>query len=283
MVWPRTDGVEYDVEHVVVDGKDALLVVHNDGAVNFELVSVAASDPSGERSVVLPHNPAGDSWASTLPRLWPSSAYRRGGIARLGLLDDATRRHVDELSFDEPLFSVGTGGNPEWEPPLLRLGYGSFVTPATVYDFVVATGELRLRKRQPVLGDYDPADYAQAREWATAAGRHAHPDLARVRQRLVRRRGRRAPTLLYGYGSYEHSIDPGFGPPAVAARPRHDLRGRARARRRRDGPALVRGRQDAPQAQHVHRLRRRRAAPHRRRLHDRPTGWSPRAAAPAAC
>ena len=56
---------------------------------------------------------------------------------------------------------------------------------------VVATGERRLRKRQPVLGDYDATRYAQRREWADRRRRHPHPDLARVpaRPRRPRRAG----------------------------------------------------------------------------------------------
>ncbi|NED70033.1 hypothetical protein G3I15_54855, partial [Streptomyces sp. SID10244] len=67
-------------------------------------------------------------------------------------------------------------------------------------DLDVATGERTLLKRQPVLGGYDPADYVQSREWATAA------DGTRIPLSIVRRKGvddnRPAPLLLYGYGSY---------------------------------------------------------------------------------
>jgi oligopeptidase B len=93
---------------------------------------------------------------------------------------------------------------------MLRLGYTSFVTPSTVYDYVVATGEKLLRKRQPVLGGYDPADYDQARVSA-----RAH-DGVQVPISLVWKRSFGAPgdvprpLHLYGYGSYEHSIEPGF-------------------------------------------------------------------------
>jgi oligopeptidase B len=60
-----------------------------------------------------------------------------------------------------------------------------------------------------VLGHYDPELLEQRREWATA------PDGTRIPISLVFRKdlvepGTPAPTLLYGYGSYEHSIDPGF-------------------------------------------------------------------------
>ena len=58
VVWPRKEGVEYDVEHAVAGGRDRLLIVHNDDAVNFELVSVSAEDPQGQRTVLLAHDPA---------------------------------------------------------------------------------------------------------------------------------------------------------------------------------------------------------------------------------
>ncbi len=65
-----------------------------------------------------------------------------------------------------------------------------------------------LRKRQPVLGDYDPAHYATERLWATAPDGTQVP-LSIVSRRDVARDGT-APCLLYGYGSYEYSIDPVF-------------------------------------------------------------------------
>lgn len=209
VVWPRSEGVEYEVNHAVVDGEDVLYIVHNDGALDFELVRVAASDPSGPREVVIAHEPGKRLLGMSTFRDWAVVAYRRGGLPRLGLLDYASR-DVQEIEFDEPLYSVGSGGNPEWAPPLLRLGYGSFTTPGTVYDYDIATGELLLRKRQPVLGGYEPDDYAQARVWATAQ------DGAQVPVSLVWKRSfgdagaAPRPVHLYGYGSYEHSIEPGF-------------------------------------------------------------------------
>ncbi len=216
VVWPRREGVEYDSSHAVVDGEDVFYILHNDGALDFELVRVSASDPQGERTVVLPHEPGRRLLGVDTFRDWGVVAYRRGGLARLGMLaygDGA----VDEIGFDEPLYSVGTAGNPEWAPPLLRLGYGSFTTPSTVYDYDVATGDLLLRKRQPVRGGYDPADYGQARVWATAQ------DGAQVPISLVWKRSfgdpgvAPRPVHLYGYGSYEHSIEPGFSVARLSA------------------------------------------------------------------
>ncbi|SFR67884.1 oligopeptidase B [Agromyces sp. CF514] len=224
VVWPRKDGVEYDVEHVVAGGKDRLLIVHNDGAVNFELVSVAAADPGGPRRMLLPHSEAVRIEGVDAFRDFVALEYRRDGLSRVaiaklpaaGIPADATPDDtLHELAFDEELFAVGLRGNPSWEQPLLRLGYTSFVTPSTVLDLVVATGERRLRKRQAVLGDYDATRYAQRREWATAKDGTRIPISLVYRHDLVDL-GEPAPTLLYGYGSYEASMDPGFGIPRLS-------------------------------------------------------------------
>jgi oligopeptidase B len=224
IVWPRKEGVEYDVEHVVAGGKDRLLIVHNDGAVNFELVSVAASDPQGPRRMLLPHSEQVRIEGVDAFRDFVALEYRREGLSRVaiaklppaGIPADATPDDtLHELAFDEELFTVGLRGNPAWEQPMLRLGYTSFVTPSTVFDLVVATGERRLRKRQPVLGDYDATRYAQRREWATAKDGTRIPISLVYRHDLVDL-GEPAPTLLYGYGSYEASMDPGFGIPRLS-------------------------------------------------------------------
>lgn len=49
LVWPRKEGVEYSSSHAVVEGRDVLYVLHNDGALDFELVRVDAEDPGGAR------------------------------------------------------------------------------------------------------------------------------------------------------------------------------------------------------------------------------------------
>ncbi|MET0813307.1 MAG: oligopeptidase B, partial [Microbacterium sp.] len=84
VVWPRTEGVEYDSEHAVVDGEDVLYILHNQDALDFELVRVAASDPSGERAVVVAHKPGERLLGLSTFRDWGVLGYRRGGLPRLG-------------------------------------------------------------------------------------------------------------------------------------------------------------------------------------------------------
>jgi len=73
-------------------------------------------------------------------------------------------------------------------------------------------------KRQPVLGGFDPARYRTERQWATAGDGTEVPISLVYRPDLVATGGASAgagssggsPCLLYGYGSYEMSMDPTF-------------------------------------------------------------------------
>lgn len=212
VVWPRRDGVEYSVEHAVIGGRDHLLVLHNADAPNFELVAVspdAVGTGADDATVVRAHSEdvrleEVEAFAGHLV-----FSYRRDGLSQLGIagldgVDAPENIDVREVRFDEPLYTVGPSGNPEWSQPTVRLSYGSLVTPATVYDLDVASGELTLLKQQPVLGGYSPEDYEQKREWATA------DDGTRIPISLVWKRGTAhpGPLVLYGYGSYEASMDP---------------------------------------------------------------------------
>ncbi|MGV9680472.1 S9 family peptidase [Nocardia sp. NPDC003482] len=210
---PRREGVEYSVEHAVIAGRDRFLILHNDvvdgvKAENFVLAEAPVDDPAAMTLLVGHRDDVRlediDCFADHLVL-----SYRREALPRIAVWPLTSEGYGEpkELEFGLELFSAGVGANPEWAQPTLRIGVTSFITPMQVFDYVPATGELLLRKEQPVLGGYDPADYEQHRDWAVAE------DGTRVPISIVRRRDLPAgpkPLLLYGYGSYEASIDPGF-------------------------------------------------------------------------
>ena len=191
--------------------------------MNFELVSVAADDPQGQADAA-PHDPRVRIESVDAFRDFVAVEYRRDGLPRVaiakvppnGLPADATPDDtLHELAFDEALFSAGVGANPDWEQPSLRIGYGSLRH--------AVDGDRRRRGiRRPHAAQaaararrLRPRAVRAAREWATAAGWHGVPISLVYRHDLVTS-GRPAPTLLYGYGSYEHAIDPGFGIPRLS-------------------------------------------------------------------
>jgi len=201
----REEGVEYSVE----DAGDRFLITTNaDGAVDFALLEAPIDEPGRERWTVLRPHRAGvklegvEAFASHLVIYERAEALRRARI-----VDRATG--ADRLLvMPEPVYTVGGATNPEFDTGVLRFSYTSPVTPVSVYEEDVATGERRLLKQQPVLGGYDPGAYECGRLWATA------PDGTRVPITYVHRRGLPLdgsnPCVLYGYGSYEACSDPAF-------------------------------------------------------------------------
>jgi oligopeptidase B len=211
VVAPRRQGVEYGLEHAVIGGEDCFLVLHNEGAENFTLAKAPVDATSHEEWVpLLAYDPA--------VRLEDVEAFeghlvvqeRKEGLTQLRVitLDESGLGEDFLVEFDHPVYTVGTGANPEFHQPTVRLGYTTLATPPAVYDFDVASRELTLLKQMPVLGDFDPDRYEQHREWATAEDGTRVP-ISIVCPKDAPRDGA-MPMLLYGYGSYESSTDPYF-------------------------------------------------------------------------
>jgi oligopeptidase B len=219
IVAPRRQGVEYDIE----PAGDRLLIVHNDGAEDFELAEAPLGATSHtEWRPIIPHRQG--------VRILSVSAYASHAIVSLRR-DGLTALHVmprdaggdlqdgSDLAFDEPLYVAYAPGESEYETPTIRVGYASMLTPDSIYDYHLTTGELTLLKRTPVLDDprfgpYQPENYIQERAWATA------PDGTQVPLSIVRRADvpldGSAPAMLYGYGAYEASMDPSFSVPRLS-------------------------------------------------------------------
>jgi oligopeptidase B len=211
VVAERRPGVEYGVEHqVMTDGSERLLILHNDGALNFELAQAPVDRP-GEWTPLIPHRDD--------TRLLGVDAFaghivvylRQDGLTGLRVRRDDGQEHG--ITFPEPIYSVAPAGNLDYNTASYRLSYVSMITPASVYDCDMTTGALSLLKQSPVLPGpdgtpYDPENYEQHRLWATAE------DGTRIPISLVCRKGTARdgsnPFLLGGYGSYEISSDPGF-------------------------------------------------------------------------
>ncbi|GGL48445.1 oligopeptidase B [Planomonospora parontospora subsp. antibiotica] len=199
VVRPRETGVEYGLDHA----GDRFLVLHNKNAENFELATAPLDDP-GTWTPLIAHRE--DTRLLDVDAFSGHTVvhFRRDGLTGIRILPADGEPY--EIGLPEPIYDVAPSGNPEFVTGRLRIGYTSMITPPSVYDYDLASRELILLKRKPVLGGYDPADYEQFREWATA------PDGTRVPISIAVRKGteRPAPTVLYGYGSYEISVDPSF-------------------------------------------------------------------------
>jgi oligopeptidase B len=115
------------------------------------------------------------------------------------------------VAADEPDYSASIGENLEQDTDALRYEYTSLITPHTIYDLDMRTGRRELKKRAPVLGGYDPANYVAERVWAVARDGTRIPVSLAYRKDF--KRDRSAPLYQYGFGSYGVSIDPRFSSP----------------------------------------------------------------------
>lgn len=224
----RNERVLYEAEPFLLEDAsgartEQILVTHNRNAVNSMVSLVDPSElskPLSEQhwTAVVEHsddvrvNGAGVTSTHLIVSVRKDTIERVQVLPLAGLGTPAQGAPV-EPAFDEELYTAGVGGS-DYEAPVIRLGYTSYFTPSRVYDFVLPTaeqpaGELLLRRESPVLGGYTAADYVATREWAIADDGTRIP-LSVLRHASLKQDGSNA-GLVYGYGSYEMSMDPGFG------------------------------------------------------------------------
>ncbi len=214
VLWQREAGVDYDVDYAEIDGQAYWFVTHNASGPNFTLATTPLAvgedlAPLRELDVLIPHREDVRLEGVDTYRDQVVVGYRRAGIGRAAIMDV---RHgwseFKELNFNEELYTVSVGGNPEWDAPVLRVSYTSFIQPSQLFDYRVETGEYTLLKEQEVPGGYNKDDYVAYRMWTQASDGTQIPVSIVHRADLDRTKAN--PTLLYGYGSYEASMDPYF-------------------------------------------------------------------------
>ena len=234
LVAPREDNHEYYADHhpspLAAEHPGPLAAEHpgpaanstdevfyirtNSGGRTFRLMTAPVADPRREFwREIIPNRPHVMLAAAEACQTHLVLFEREGGLPYLRIVD-LTVNAPDALAashrieFAEPAYNASIGENPEFGASHVRFQYESFVTPRSIFDYDVRTRERSLRKQQPVLGGYDPAQYVSERLHASAQ------DGTRVPLSIVHRRDTpcdgSAPLLLYGYGSYGISVPVNF-------------------------------------------------------------------------
>jgi oligopeptidase B len=204
---------EYQIEHF--EGR--WIVRTNWQAKNFRIVEVARGNEARRDTWrdLVPHDPQGFVHGFDLFRRFMAVELRTGGVRRILIrpwkapaVNAVRGLRANFITADEPTYTMALGTNEEIDTDTVRYIYTSLTTPGTTYDLNTATDERTLMKREPVLGDFDPANYVSEYVWATAR------DGTKVPVSIVHRKGTprdgTAPMLQYAYGSYGLSMDPVF-------------------------------------------------------------------------
>jgi len=196
---------EYQLEHL----GDRFIIRTNWQAPNFRIMEApieSAHDRASWREVVS-HRPDVFIHDFEVFRDYLAVAERSGGLRRIRVRPwEGGTESV--IAAEEPAYTALFGTNVDVDTHVLRYTYTSLTTPTSTFDYDMSTGERKLLKRDPVLGDFDPANYVTEYLHAPAA------DGALVPISLVYRKGTprdgTAPLYQYAYGSYGSSTDPTF-------------------------------------------------------------------------
>ncbi|PAX08147.1 S9 family peptidase [Sphingomonas lenta] len=203
MVSPRKPGREYDV-----DEHDGLLFIHtNDTDPQFRLCTAPVERP-GEWSELIAPDPHFYMTGVECYRDFFVVEGREDGLDQILIHQYDQSIAPKRIVFPEPSYAAGLGDNPEYHVEKLRLGYESMVTPGTVYDYDVATGELEVRKVQEIPSGYDAGKYRTER-LKIAARDGTEVPVSIVYPHDLPRDGS-GKLFLYAYGAYGYAIPPSF-------------------------------------------------------------------------
>jgi oligopeptidase B len=209
LISPRQDEHEYSIDH-----RHGLWFIRtNDRGRNFRLVTAPTATPGREHwTERIAHRDGIMIEEIDLFADFFVACEREDGLPRLRVWrfsgDGPEAALASEISFPEPAYNAQPHVNRVFETALFRYSYQSLVTPASIYEYDVATSASTLLKQLEIPGGFDRTLYASERVHATA------PDGVEVPVSLVYRKDKREagknPLYVYGYGSYGYALPLGF-------------------------------------------------------------------------
>lgn len=204
IIQPREEKHEYSIDHY----GDKFYISTNWNAKNFRLMETAENATTKENwKEVIANRDDVLLEGIEIFKDYLVVEERKNGLTQLRVIKWADKSEY-YMEFQDPAYTAGVGGNPDYNTEILRYGYSSMTTPASTYDFNMTTKDRKLMKQTEVVGGHDPAQYKSERVMVKAA------DGAMVPLSIVYKIGTKldgsAPALLYAYGSYGSSTDAGF-------------------------------------------------------------------------
>jgi oligopeptidase B len=206
MFQKRERGLEYDISHY---GDSFYVVTNKDNATNFKLMKASENKTEKKHwTEVIAHREDVLLEDIDIFKEYLVVSERKNGLNELRIINWKSKSEY-YLPFDNETYTAYTTQNPEFGTKILRYGYQSLTTPASVIDFNMETKEKTIKKEVEVLGGtFDKANYDSKRIWATAR------DGVKVPISIVYKKGIQLdgsnPVLQYAYGSYGYSMNATF-------------------------------------------------------------------------
>lgn len=202
----RVRGLEYDIAHF---GDHFYVLTNKDDATNFKLMKTPELATAKENWVdLIPHREEVLIEDIDIFRDFLVVTERFNGLNTIRIMP-WSGEGAYYLPFESETYTAYTSTNVDFDTDILRYGYQSMATPASIIDFNMKTMEKQIMKEQEVLGGkFDKNNYNEERVWATAQDGTKVP-ISMVYRKELKKDGSN-PLLQYAYGSYGYSMDATF-------------------------------------------------------------------------
>lgn len=207
IIQKREDDLEYSVEHY----QDEFYIITNaDDAFNFKLVKTKIDKCSKENWVdIIPHREEVLLEGFEIFKDYLVIEEREKGLLQIKIIENNTNNSY-YLPFNDPTYTAYIGTNLEFDTDVLRYGYTSLTQPNSTFEYNLKNKTTKLLKQQEVLGGTFSSDnYISERIWATSRDGKTLIPISLVYHKNTAKNAD-TPLLLYGYGSYGHTVDASF-------------------------------------------------------------------------
>lgn len=203
----REEDLEYAVEHF----QDEFYIITNaENSTNFKLVKTKVATCGMEFwEDIIPHRPEVLLEGFEIFRNYLVLEERTEGLLQIKIIDNESgESHY--LPFSDPTYTAYIGLNLEFDTSVLRYGYTSLTNPTSTFEYNMKEKTTKLLKRQAVLGgEFAPENYISERIWAKSRDGKTRIPVSIVYHKDTKKSAE-TPLLLYGYGSYGHTVDASF-------------------------------------------------------------------------
>ena len=202
----RVRGLEYDIAHF---DNHFYVLTNKDDATNFKLMKTPELATAKENWVdLIEHREDVLIEDIDIFRDFLVVTERSNGLNTIRIMP-WSGEGAYYLPFESETYTAYTSTNVDFDTDILRYGYQSMATPASIIDFNMKTLEKQIMKEQEVLGGkFDKNNYTEERVWAIAQDGTKVP-ISIVYRKELKKDGSN-PLLQYAYGSYGYSMDATF-------------------------------------------------------------------------
>lgn len=204
---PRMADLEYSVEHF---GNDFYIITNANNSTNFKIVKTPVAQCGMEHwQDLIPHREDTLLEGFEIFRDYLVLEERTEGLLQLKVIDQKNQSS-HYLPFSDPTYTAYIGINLEFATTTLRYGYTSLTRPNSTFEYDMKEKTTTLLKEQEVLGGkFVAGNYVSERIWAPSRDGKSRIPVSLVYHKDTVKSAR-TPLLLYGYGSYGHTVDASF-------------------------------------------------------------------------